>query len=264
MKKKLFTITLLCLVLLLAGCTGSQNEGQGGEQADTKVFEPIVGDWYSENGLLQFKIYENGGFAMKSLGGDFEGYLQYTEEANAEGISGPHFDLYLENNELYSDNACLIWDENRPGTLTFEQGMGAELLTHEYVEPEKIDWIYANFVSDLPYDIGEHNEFEAFDDPDSVEVLFTAIRDLKDFKFYNAFIKDVTASGQVSFGVNLMYEQDEFKGEVPLKVKMLFPGDSPNNALSYTDPLTGATRFYLIELSGYDGSIVMVELSTGQ
>ncbi len=260
MKKKAITALMLCLVLLLAGCAG----GQGEKEADTKVFEPLVGDWYSENGLLRLKIYENGGFEMKSLGGDAEGYLKYSEENNAEGVSGPHFDLYLENNELYSEFTCLVQDENYPGTLTFEQGMGAELLTHEYVEPEKIDWIYANFVSDLNYDIGEHEEFVAFDDPDSVEVLFTAIRDIKDFKFYNAFIKDVTAAGQVSFGVNLMYEQPEFRGEVPLKVKMIFPGDSPNNALSYTDPFTGATRFYLIELSGYDGSLQMLELSTGQ
>ena len=52
--------------------------------------------------------------------------------------------------------------------------------------------------------------------------------------------------------------QDELTLENPAAVEMLFVGDMPEWAISYTDA-DGTTRFFIVELSGRDGSIVMSE-----
>ncbi len=279
MNKKLFFIIVLCFALVFAGCgkqggdepTPANQPGQqeqpteptqpaqpegGSQEEDKKVFEPLVGSWYNENLTECITIYENGGFYLRQVTDDIYGYLVYTEEKSPEGITGPHFDLYLENNERL-DYSCLVQDEKYPGTLTYEQGMGAEILTRrDYVSPMEmplIEWVYAYDRKDSGLTDG-FDSYVAVESDYPVEVVFNSLRDVDDFTLCKVSMRE-----NGSWAFDPVNNFGTLKSNQPLVITLDFPGDMPSYGITYTDPWTFVTHQRLVAQSGYDGSIEMMQ-----
>lgn len=104
----------------------------------------------------------------------------------------------------------------------------------------------------------QHDEFTADTSEGQVELLFSTKRDVKDFKVLKLEMQDVDEDGVVSYKTEEIHEQDVFKSDRPLVVKMTFFGDLPTYGISFVDD-AGVTRKFAIGMSGRDGSLLLYD-----
>ena len=287
-KKKLLIILALCAALLLSACGASTAEtpqkgsvvpeeaaeevtespsGEAESPSDEPTeeeleaqnggaFERLAGTWVADEGFSILTVYENGGFL---LDGDesAEGYLVYTDE-DGEGLwdSGPRYELYLENNERVP-NCYFAFDDANPGKLVYAVGGGAELFSRPDTVYDENGAVLRVLRPDATFfAVFDDTETFVHDDGDySTEIAFCPTRDLQDFKFLSIAWQD-SDDGGVFYSVEELYSTDTLTPERPLLVQISFPGDMPSTGISYTDA-DGATQYYAVSESGYDGSLVL-------
>ena len=104
-----------------------------------------------------------------------------------------------------------------------------------------------------------------YDGPDSCCILFTTDSRVTDFTLLDLFAEDFTETGAVIFSatpVELDEERDSLPSvmtpDTPVAVQLIFPGDLPAYGISYVDA-GGNLRRFAIEVSGYDGSVLLEE-----
>jgi hypothetical protein len=103
-----------------------------------------------------------------------------------------------------------------------------------------------------------YDEFIADTTEPQVMILFSAEGTVRDFKVLKLNFEDVDESGRVMFSAIELYTQDRLIPERPLVLGMTFFGSIPHYGISYVDE-SGTTRNYAVEMSGKDGSLLMVE-----
>ena len=82
-----------------------------------------------------------------------------------------------------------------------------------------------------------------------------------DFTVYSMFLKTMDANGVPEYLVSERYHLDELTPEHPLLASLIFSGDLPNNGISYTDH-QGKERWFSVEISGRDGSLLLNEMTS--
>lgn len=87
----------------------------------------------------------------------------------------------------------------------------------------------------------------------STELLFMTDKNITDFKFLS-IETEIYDDGDVFYRVTKEYPVKTFTQDNPLRIKMMFAGDIPNNGFSYKDE-DGNEKDYIITISGKDGSI---------
>lgn len=105
--------------------------------------------------------------------------------------------------------------------------------------------------------LGPHDIFVAGQSDPQTGVVFTANHPIKNFKVLSLHFKDFS-NGKPVFLVKELYTKEVFHPDRQLLVKFSFFGSIPNNGISYTDP-TGKTRYYAVDMSGMDGSLLFTE-----
>ncbi|MBQ9277797.1 MAG: hypothetical protein IJ224_04095 [Lachnospiraceae bacterium] len=91
-------------------------------------------------------------------------------------------------------------------------------------------------------------------------ILFSTEEKVTDFKVISLYMQDVDADGKPVYLYMEVYSKDELTPEHPLCVDVTFYGDMPNWGVSYVDP-NGKTRYFAIEISGFDGSLLFTEFN---
>lgn len=104
----------------------------------------------------------------------------------------------------------------------------------------------------------DYDKFVASMSDSHQEVLFFVDKDIKDFKVLSLLLRDIDSEGKRQFDVTELYFQEKLTPKRPLVVVMTFFGTIPNNGVSYVDQ-NGVTRQFAVEMSGYDGSILLSE-----
>ncbi len=140
-------------------------------------------------------------------------------------------------------------EETEPGTEETEPG------TDEQSDPVTVN--YAEDVS-IPED-AEVFEFSAAGALQPVRTVFTADRTVTDLKVLALTYKDMDADGNVVFSIEELMTIPEFNADSVLKASLEYIGTIPNNGISYTDPATGKTRRFAVNMSGNDGSLFLWE-----
>ena len=104
-----------------------------------------------------------------------------------------------------------------------------------------------------------------YDGPDSCCILFTTDSRVTDFTLLDLSVEDFTETGAVIFSatpVELDEERDSLPTvmtpDTPVAVQLTFPGDLPAYGIFYVDA-GGDLRRFAIEVSGYDGSVLLEE-----
>jgi hypothetical protein len=87
-------------------------------------------------------------------------------------------------------------------------------------------------------------------------VVYYAKCPLKDFKILS--LKLEKFEDKPVFLAQTLYTKEVLNPERPLLVKLCLYGSVPNNGFSYTDS-KGETRYYAINASGNDGSLVLID-----
>lgn len=133
--------------------------------------------------------------------------------------------------------------------------LGVPENTEEQSGPElKVEWS-----DNVLGQYENYTEFVADNSDYSSKVAFIAGKELKDFKVLSLFLEDITAEGEPVYSITEVYSQDKLKTNCPLVVTMTFVGDIPNYGISYVGS-DGLTHKYTVGTSGYDGSLVLMEI----
>lgn len=89
-------------------------------------------------------------------------------------------------------------------------------------------------------------------------VFFSTEKIAKDFRLLTLSLKSVDEEGNIKFNIEEAYYYGTMTAENPLLARMELMGTIPNNGFSYVD-MNEATRYFTIEVSGYDGSLILNE-----
>ena len=91
----------------------------------------------------------------------------------------------------------------------------------------------------------------------SNDVLFTAKRDIRDFRYYE-ISSELTESGDISINEEKqLYSREEMSEGDMLMISMEFEGYLPYRAISYVDDC-GGTHYFYVTLSGEDNVPLLV------
>lgn len=105
--------------------------------------------------------------------------------------------------------------------------------------------------------LGPHDTFVAGQGESYAGVVFSVNKPIKNFKVLSLHFKEFKNDKPV-FLFKELYTKELFHPDRQLLVKFTFFGSIPNNGISYTDP-TGKTRYYTVDASGKDGSLLFTE-----
>ncbi len=118
--------------------------------------------------------------------------------------------------------------------------------------------VYVEWAENVPGIESGYDEFTADTGDYAARVFFGAYDNVKDFKLYALTMEDVTDDGTPVFSERELHAQSVLTPDRPLVVTTVFYGDSPNLGFSYVDG-DGATHRFAVGVSGYDGSLVLIE-----
>ena len=167
--------------------------------------------------------------------GDMPSYgIEFTDTdgtriTNTIGISGMDGSLFL-------DYGTFVYDMPEEATQAY--------VTAEFAPDELPD-------NSTLYVIGDE------EDPD-LRVMFTTDQTVTGFEVLVLGMSDIDQNGNIIWDKQIEYMIPEFTPEEPLVVYAPNPGDLPSLGISYTD-IDGTERFFVLSISGYDGSLVMSE-----
>ncbi len=221
-------------------------------------------------------------------------YLTKDDKIYNEGSSGAMYSTIatygLKNGELECEDCFFTWESdtnpnkadvyhNNTGTNDRENSEKTDMNIDEFFalqegleeEIEKCDiktffdyalehgysLVTANFVSDADMsryesviELGQAEDYEA-------EVLFACEREVENFALYRLEFADVDEEGNVIFEKDKVLNLERFSPEKPVVFKVEVFGVMPPVGFSYTDE--GEEKFFTVNMSGYDGSLVIVE-----
>ena len=103
----------------------------------------------------------------------------------------------------------------------------------------------------------DYDSFIADNTPDSVMLLLCAARKVTDFKVLKLEFRDY--GGSIRFATEELYRLNSLAPERPLLLGMTFLGSIPAYGISYVDE-NGTTKYFAIEQSGMDGSLLLTEI----
>ena len=118
--------------------------------------------------------------------------------------------------------------------------------------------VYAAWAEDLLPALGDHDEFVLQAQEPQAQIVFAARETVTDFKLLSLSLDSISDDGAAKFGVKEAYRQDALTPERPLKVTLSFIGTIPSSGVSYTAP-DGTVKRFTINISGFDGSLVLEE-----
>lgn len=91
-------------------------------------------------------------------------------------------------------------------------------------------------------------------------ICFTTERTVTDFRVLTLTFISADENGNLAFSTEETHYQEALTPEVPLLVRMELMGTIPNNGISYVDA-NGAARYFAVEMSGFDGSLLLTEFT---
>lgn len=89
-------------------------------------------------------------------------------------------------------------------------------------------------------------------------IVFSTDGVLQDLKLLSLFMNDVDEEGNPEYSIDEIYSYGTLESYRPLMVELTFYGDMPSYGVSYTDE-NGKTRCFAVSVSGYDGSLELLE-----
>ncbi|MGN0649688.1 MAG: hypothetical protein ACI4KM_04560 [Oscillospiraceae bacterium] len=103
---------------------------------------------------------------------------------------------------------------------------------------------------------GEYTTFTADSSEFSGKIVFSADKDVSDFKLLSLTYEDMDDEGNITYSIEELYTQDTLTADMALVVELTFVGEIPNFGISY-DNHTGEIQRFTLSESGYDGSVIL-------
>ena len=107
--------------------------------------------------------------------------------------------------------------------------------------------------------VSDHDEYIAYSGDYSVQVAFTAAEPVDHFKVLALQYGPIDEEGNIRFFTTELHDHGTLTADRALVVEMVFEGTIPGYGISYMDA-QGNTRLFSVEVSGYDGSLLLREI----
>ncbi len=207
----------------------------------------------AENGQGVFYLTKDGteleceSFLFTGLNSDGNHVVYYNE-------TGSWDPLESEKSDMTAEEFWALDPAGEPLPLTPFSGTGDES-ANESEFPVSVQ--YLTEVGD-----GDYDWVTLYDGPDACCLLFTTDSRVTDMSILNLFVEDVADDGTVTFSATLPGNDCQWETMPPnmlIAVQLIFPDTLPAYGISYRD-VEGDLRRFTIELSGYDGSILLREV----
>ncbi len=207
----------------------------------------------AENGQGVFYLTKDGteleceSFLFTGLNSDGNHVVYYNE-------TGSWDPLESEKSDMTAEEFWALDPAGEPLPLTPFSGTGGES-ANESEFPVSVQ--YLTEVGD-----GDYDWVTLYDGPDVCCLLFTTDSRVTDMSILNLFVEDVADDGTVTFSATLPGNDCQWETMTPnmlIAVQLIFPDTLPAYGISYRD-VEGDLRRFTIELSGYDGSILLREV----
>lgn len=118
--------------------------------------------------------------------------------------------------------------------------------------------VHVQWAEDVLTDLSDYERFRLGLDEEQPLIYFSTEQTIEDFKELSLTFESIDDYGNVRFAVEETYYHGTLSPESPLLVRMELIGTIPNNGVSYVDS-SGKTRYFAVEVSGYDGSLLLSE-----
>ncbi len=120
--------------------------------------------------------------------------------------------------------------------------------------------VHAQWAEDALTDLSDYEQFILGMEEELPLVYFSAEQTIEDFKVFSLTFESIDDDGNVKFTVEETYNHGTMTPKEPLLVRMELMGTIPNNGISYVDT-SGKTRYFAVNASGYDGSLLLTEFT---
>lgn len=118
--------------------------------------------------------------------------------------------------------------------------------------------VRVQWAKDVLTNLSDYERFRLGLDEEPPLIYVSTKQTIKEFKELSLIFESVDDNGNVNFAVEETYSHGTLTPEAPLLVRMELIGTIPNNGISYVDS-SGKTRYFAVEVSGYDGSLLLSE-----
>ncbi|MBO7703297.1 MAG: hypothetical protein J6S26_02535 [Solobacterium sp.] len=213
-------------------------------------FSAVEGTWIGQGGQSRITVYDNGGFQYEQDETVKDGYLKTSEQDGTVVYL-----MYLENNEPFTGDGRLCFDENHPGQLVLIQGMGAVLFDREEEAPAVTEAAVQAFLDDDTSKDASITVIDLSESESSQGILFKANEEVAEFRVLYLDVESISEDGEIGFVTSEAYHQDVLRPGEPLKVYVTFIGTLPNIGFCYDLP-NGDMKYFYLTISGKDGSLV--------
>ncbi|MBQ3664883.1 MAG: hypothetical protein II919_02105 [Lachnospiraceae bacterium] len=237
---------------------GAKDAYPAGEKV-TLYYDNIATDssyqFYLDGEMLQCSYYVDKGFEITFTMPNHDVSLTYTRSNNM---------IYVPESEDETEDGTENETEDGTENETVDEiGNDTEDGTKDEAEEVSKDGELKEYVSvsdlDAPHENIEQFDFVTVSDSEPAQSLvFETEETVTEFRILQLSLEDVDENGKPLFSYKELYLQEELTKEHPLCASVGFLGDLPNVGISYIDP-AGNERFFAIEISGYDGSLIMTE-----
>lgn len=126
--------------------------------------------------------------------------------------------------------------------------------------PNQENCVHAQWAEEAFPDLSEYERFIHGMDEALPLIYFSTEETVTDFKILSLTFESADDAGNVRFAAEETYSHGTMTPEEPLLARMELMGTIPNNGISYVDS-SGKTRYFAVEVSGYDGSLLLTEFT---
>lgn len=141
-----------------------------------------------------------------------------------------------------------------------DTGVSESIITStiENYEEKESPQLFVEYTDDTPFTKESCDFYSVEQSEYSTMIVFTTDGVLQDLKLLSLFMNDVDEEGNPEYSIDEIYSYGTLESYRPLMVELTFYGDMPSYGVSYTDE-TGETRYFAVSVSGYDGSLELLE-----
>lgn len=251
-----------------------------GAQGETILFLPfdgfgLIGNWaarsedwgwvyelrLSDSGECQFDIYDEDDTLLVGYEGWWSvendrldlsvlrSYGQHPESPELDHIYGRYLVAYAHPEKLilqYEEGHILTVNMEGTGEECFGYGTAPGAVSVHYAQDVQADWSACDWV--------------IIDDTAPVEAAFCTTVPVEDFKLVSLLLQDISEDGsQMYFEATDLFDYGTLEPDRPLHVTLTIYGTIPSYGISFTD-YTGTYRLFAVTMSGYDGSLMLMEI----
>ena len=130
----------------------------------------------------------------------------------------------------------------------------------EEVLPDPENCVSAQWAEDAFPDLSDYERFRLGLDEELPLIYFSTEQTVEQFKVLSLTFVDIDNDGTARFTVEETWNHGTMTPEEPLLVRIQLIGTIPNNGISYVDA-NGKTRYFAVNVSGYDDSLLLTEFT---